>query len=195
MSGSSASGGLGDAWTINTANPLPTPTDTNPSAAQGDLPSSNLDLASADSTALRGRLLGRYQHPGLDQHHVVRELDCTADPAQPLGRTAGTAPTAPSAPTRPAATPTPPTPRCPPSQADVNAGYVDCTIIVSSGNDENGSTNYSTLDLFFNGQPVPQTPTATLSSQHRQPGGTVSVTGGTNWWGRPRRGAQRRPLR
>ena len=62
---------------------------------------------------------------------------------------------------------------CPPTQADVNAGYVDCTIIVSSGNDENGSTNYSTLDLFYNGQPVPQTPTATLSSGGVQPGDTV----------------------
>ena len=35
VSGVSASGGLGDAWTMNTANPLPTPTDTNPSAALG----------------------------------------------------------------------------------------------------------------------------------------------------------------
>ena len=32
---------------------------------------------------------------------------------------------------------------CPPSQADVNAGFVNCGIILSSGNDENGSTNYS----------------------------------------------------
>ncbi len=56
---------------------------------------------------------------------------------------------------------------CPPSQADVNAGFVNCAVIFSSGNDENGSTNYSTLDLFYNGQPVPQTPTATLSSRQR----------------------------
>ena len=52
--GVSASGGLGDAWTMNTANPLPTPTDTNPSAAQGDLPSSNLDLTSATSGSVGG---------------------------------------------------------------------------------------------------------------------------------------------
>ena len=39
---------------MNTANPLPTPTDTNPSAAQGDLPSSNLDLTSASSGAVGG---------------------------------------------------------------------------------------------------------------------------------------------
>ena len=37
--------GLGGASTVNTANPLPTPVDTNPSATQGDLASSNLDLA------------------------------------------------------------------------------------------------------------------------------------------------------
>ena len=52
--GVSASGGLGDAWTMNTANPLPTPTDSNPSAALGDLPSSNLDLASASKGAVGG---------------------------------------------------------------------------------------------------------------------------------------------
>ncbi len=180
--GVSASGGLGDAWTMNTANPLPTPTDSNPSAALGDLPSSNLDLTSATSRC-RGRLLGRYQHPGLDQHHHLRRrIDGPHDAAQLLGRTAGTAPTAASGPTRPAATPTPralqrqPTgdAACPPDQADVNAGYVSCGVIVSSGNDENGSTNYSTMDLFFNGQPVPQTPTATLSAAGAQPGDTVS---------------------
>jgi hypothetical protein len=72
---------------------------------------------------------------------------------------------------------------CPPSQADVDEGYVDCTIIDSSGNDENGSINYSTMDLFFNGQPVPEQSTATLSASTATAGTTVSVTGGTNWWG------------
>jgi hypothetical protein len=33
----SESGGPGDAFTVNTANPLPTPLDSNPSASQGDL--------------------------------------------------------------------------------------------------------------------------------------------------------------
>ena len=84
---------------------------------------------------------------------------------------------------------------CPPNQADVNAGYVSCGLIVSSGNDENGSTNYSTLDLFYNGQPVPQTPTATLSSSTVQAGATVTVTGGHQLVGRPERGAGRQPDR
>ena len=61
--------------------------------------------------------------------------------------------------------------------------WSNCGVILSSGNDENGSTNYSTLDLFYNGQPVPQPPTATLSTGDAQPGGSVSVTGGANWWG------------
>jgi hypothetical protein len=55
--------------------------------------------------------------------------------------------------------------------------------VVSSGNDSNASVNYSSLDLFFNGQPVPQTPTAALSSSEAETGGTLGVTGGTNWWG------------
>ena len=42
----SGESGLGDAWTVNTANPMPTPTDSNPSASQGDLASSNLFLNS-----------------------------------------------------------------------------------------------------------------------------------------------------
>ena len=72
---------------------------------------------------------------------------------------------------------------CPPTQADVNAGLMNCGVILSSGNDENGSTNYSSLDIFYNGQPVPQTPTAALSSGTVLAGDTVTVTGGSNWWG------------
>ncbi len=58
-----------------------------------------------------------------------------------------------------------------------------CAVILSSGNDENGSVNYSSLDLFYNGQPVPQSPTASLSTGGVNAGGSVGVTGGTNWWG------------
>ena len=188
--GVSASGGLGDAWTMNTANPLPTPTDTNPSAALGDLPSSNLDLTSASSRR-SGGLLRRRQHPGLDQHQCLRDehrIDDTAKllgerwelllrrPRVQLGRRQYRYPGPPRADRRC---------RLPAHQEDVNAGYESCGVVLSSGNDENGSTNYSSLDLFYNGQPVPQTPTATLSSGGAQPGDTVSVTGGTSWWGDP----------
>ena len=65
----------------------------------------------------------------------------------------------------------------------MNEGYVSCSITASAGNDDNGSTNFSTMDLFFNGQPVPQQSTATLSSSGGVAGGTLSVSGGANWWG------------
>ncbi|MGB7051076.1 MAG: hypothetical protein WBG41_05860 [Acidimicrobiales bacterium] len=185
--GVSASGGLGDAWTINTANPLPTPTDTNPSAAQGDLPSSNLDLASADSTTnyiggcwggtniLASTSTTSFGGGSSTAHITLPSAwsnggDCAYGSLGSNSAGGNTDTTNAS---------------CPPSQADVNAGYTNCGQIVSSGNDENGSTNYSTLAILFNGQPVPQTPTATLSSGTVSSGDTVSVTGGTNWWGDP----------
>ncbi len=171
--GVSASGGLGDAWTVNTANPLPSPTDTNPSAAQGDLASSNLELAKgcyggvnilASTSTTSFGTTSKLTVPS----PWVNGGDCsygTLGSNSAGGNTDTTNAT------------------CPPSQADVNEGYVDCSITASSGNDENGSVNYSTMDLFFNGQPVPQSPTATLSTSSAPAGGTVTVTGGSNWWG------------
>ena len=190
--GVSASGGLGDAWTMNTSNPLPTPTDSNPSAALGDLPSSNLDLTSATSGAVGGcygatNILaststsafgtntasmtlpstwvngGNCSYSGLGSNSAGGNTDTA-------GGTNGGQPATGDA-------------NCPPNQADVNAGLVSCGVVLSSGNDENGSTNYSSVDLFYNGQPVPQTPTATLSTGSAQAGGTVSVTTGSNWFG------------
>ncbi len=196
--GVSASGGLGDAWTMNSANPLPTPTDSNPSAALGDLPSSNLDLASADSTTnyiggcwggtniLASTSTTSFGGGSSTAHMTLPSSwsnggDCAygslgsnsaGGNTDTLGGTNGGQPATGDA-------------NCPPDQADVNAGYVSCAVIVSSGNDENGSVNYSSMDVFFNGQPVPQTPTATLSGGPVFAGDTVSVTGGTNWWGSP----------
>jgi hypothetical protein len=187
--GVSESGGDGDAWTMNTANPLPTPTDTNPSAAQGDLPSSNLDLTSASGGSVGGcygalnifaststSAFGTSTASMTLPSSWVNGGDC-AYGSLGSNSAGGNTDTAANGPTGDA--------NCPPSQADVNAGLVSCTVVLSSGNDENGSTNYSSLDLFYNGQPVPQTPTATLSASSSQVGGTVSVTGGTNWWGAP----------
>ncbi len=187
--GVSASGGLGDAWTANTANPLPTPTDTNPSAAQGDLPSSNLDLTSANTGSKGGcwgatNILASTSTTSFGSGSTadmtlpsswVNGGNCAYGTLGSNSAGGNTDTPALSGPTGDAA--------CPPTQEDVNAGFVSCGIIVSSGNDENGSTNYSSMDLFFNGQPVPQTPTATLSSSSPGAGYTVSVTGGTNWWG------------
>ena len=187
--GVSADGGAGDAWTMNTANPLPTPTDSNPSAAQGDLPSSNLDLTSASGGAVGGcygalNLFASTSTSAFGTSTASMTLpsswvnggDC-AYGSLGSNSAGGNTDTEANGPTGDA--------NCPPSQADVNAGLVSCAVILSSGNDENGSTNYSSLDLFYNGQPVPQTPTATLSTGGTAPGGTVSVTGGTNWWGAP----------
>jgi large repetitive protein len=187
--GVSESGGDGDAWTMNTANPLPTPTDSNPSAAQGDLPSSNLDLTSASDGSVGGcygalnifaststSAFGTSTASMTLPSSWVNGGDC-AYGSLGSNSAGGNTDTAANGPTGDA--------NCPPSQADVNAGLVSCGVILSSGNDENGSTNYTSLDLFYNGQPVPQTPTATLSTGGTAAGGTVSVTGGTNWWGAP----------
>ena len=170
----SASGGLGDAWTINTANPLPSPTDSNPSATQGDLPSSNLFLGSGGCYGAVN-ILSSYSYTNFGSGTSlttpspwVNGGTCTYGSLgsnQAGGNTDAT------------------NANCPPSQADVDAGYVSCSITASSGNDENGSVNYSTDDLFYTGQPVPQQSTATLSTSAAVAGGTVSVTGGTNWWG------------
>ena len=135
---------------MNTANPLPTPTDTNPSAAQGDLPSSNLDLTSANSGAVGGcwgatNILaststtafgsgstahmtlpsswvngGNCAYGSLGSNSAGGNTDTPAlNAARPV--------MPPVRPTRPTSTP----------------AYVSCGLIVSSGNDENGSTNYS----------------------------------------------------
>ena len=86
---------------------------------------------------------------------------------------------------------------CPPTQQDVNEGYVDCNTQAgigtnaSFGSGENAATggppytvfNFTQDDQFFSGQPVPQASTVTLSTSDVQPGDTVTITGGTNWWG------------
>ena len=71
---------------------------------------------------------------------------------------------------------------CPPSQAAVNAGLGVCTDTVSTGS-SSYSWNFSGLDFLYNGQPVPQASTATLNQSAVQAGDTVTVTGGSNWWG------------
>jgi uncharacterized repeat protein (TIGR01451 family) len=188
-----ATGLSGDAWTMNTANPLPTPTDSNPSAALGDLPSSNLDLASATGGAVGGcygatNILAATSTSAFGTSTASMTLPSTwangGDCAYgSLGSNSAGGNTDTETAMNNGSSPATGDANCPPTQADVNAGMVNCAVILSSGNDENGSTNYSSLDLFYNGQPVPQTPTATLSAAAAQPGDTVSVTGGTNWWG------------
>ena len=169
----SASGGLGDAWTVNTANPLPSPTDTNPSAAQGDLPSSNLELAKGCYGGIN--ILASYSYTSFGTTAKLTVPSPWVNGGNCAYGTLGSNSAGGNTDTANAT--------CPPSQTDVNEGYVNCSITASSGNDENGSVNYSTMDLFFNGQPVPQQSTATLSTGNAETGDSVSVTGGSNWWG------------
>ena len=181
--------GLGGAFTVNSANPLPTPTDTNPSAAQGDLASSNLDLAK-----------GCYGDAVIDisQGEESGSFGTAAKLTWPSPWANGGTCAYGSLGSNSAGGNTDTTnASCPPSQADVNEGYVACSITASTGNNASptGSNNNSTMDVFFNGQPVPQQSTATLSSSAALPGGTVSVTGGTNWWGDSGRRAEHRSVR
>ncbi len=173
MEDNANSGDLGGAFTDNTANPLPTPTDTNPSASQGDLSSSNLELNSGCYGATE--ILGSYHYSALGSSFKLTFPSPWVNGGSCSYGGLGSNSAGGNTDTTNAT--------CPPSQADVNEGYVSCAIVVSSGNDSNASVNYSSLDLFFNGQPVPQTPTATLSSSDAEAGGTLSVTGGTDWWG------------
>jgi Putative Ig domain len=173
MEDNANSGDLGGAFTDNTANPLPTPTDTNPSASQGDLSSSNLELNSGCYGATE--ILGSYHYSALGTSFKLTVPSPWVNGGSCSYGGLGSNSAGGNTDTTNA--------NCPPSQADVNEGYVACSIVISSGNDSNASVNYSTLDLFFNGQPVPQTPTATLSNTKAAAGGTLSVTGGTNWWG------------
>jgi trimeric autotransporter adhesin len=157
------------AFTTNMANPLPTPTDTNPSAAQGDLASSNLELNSG--------CYGSVKVGGSNSGSFGSGTAKTIPSPWVNGGTCnyGIGSNSAGGNTDSFAT-------CPPTQFDVNIGYVSCGDIASSGT-ETSSFNYSSDDIFFNGQPVPQASTATLSTTTATPGSTVSVTGGTNWWG------------
>jgi len=166
--------GLGGASTVLTANPLPTPTDSNPSANQGDLSSSNLELG-------KGCYGSAHIGNGAVYTNFGSGTVLTVPSPWVNGGTCsyGIGSNSAGGNTDSFAT-------CPPTQADVNEGYLSCSILASSGNNDSGantSFTYSSDDLFFTGQPVPQQSTATLSAAAAQPGDTVSVTGGTNWWG------------
>jgi large repetitive protein len=169
----SGGSGLGDAWTVNTANPLPTPTDNNPSASQGDLASSNLFLNSG----------GCYGSVNISSGFSYSNFGSGTTLTTPTPWVNGGECKYGSLGDNEAGGNTDSFATCPPTQSDVDAGLVSCTIIASSGNDENGSINYSSDDLFYTGQAVPQQSTATLSTGVTGAGGTVAVTGGTNWWG------------
>ena len=94
-----------------------------------------------------------------------------------LCNTAATAGTPPYYATDPSAT-------CPPSQAQANAGLVDCSVGTLVA-DEGGDTFIaSTLAIQYANAPTPASPTATLTGNSNvTAGNTVTITGGSNWWG------------
>ena len=68
----------------------------------------------------------------------------------------------------------------------VNAGFVACNItaVISTGTGANDTDTLGAADIIYSGQNTPHKPTATLSSTAGVTAGqTVTVTGGTNWWG------------
>ena len=165
----------GGAFTVNTANPLPDPTDTNPSAAQGDLASSNLDLTTASSGSVGGCYgdavidIGGGEESGsfgsTSQMTIpsnwVNGGDCAYGSLGSNSAGGNTDTTNAS---------------CPPSQADVNEGYVSCSITASTGNDDNASYNNttwissSTANRFPNSRRPPfrrQHPTRWHPNRHR----------------------------
>ncbi len=167
---------LGGAFAVNAANPLPTPTDANPSAVQTDLPLSNDYLGTGGCYLDVVVNLGSSEFSDFGSGSIlttptpwVNGGDCQAE----LGSLSagGNSDTTNAT--------------CPPSQADVDEGYVSCSITASSSA-QGSSYDNSTMDIFYNGQPVPQQPTASLSSPGAGVGDTVSLTGGTNWWGSTR---------
>ena len=187
--GVSASGGLGDAWTMNTANPLPTPTDSNPSAAAGDLPSSNLDLTSASSGSVGGcwgavNILASTSTDAFGSGSTasmtlpsswVNGGDCAYGTLGSNSAGGNTDTPALSGPTGNAACPPGPGRRQRRSRQLLHHGLV--------------GQRRERLDQLLDPGPLLQraarAPDADghLSAAAAQPGDTVNVTGGTNWWG------------
>ena len=63
---------------------------------------------------------------------------------------------------------------CPPTQAQVDAGEVGCTLAVATVQ----GVSYGNVTLVYAGQPTPQTPVLTLSPASAGPGQGVTITGG-----------------
>jgi hypothetical protein len=74
---------------------------------------------------------------------------------------------------------TDPSGTCPPSQAQIDAGLVDCSLSVATIT----GTAYGTANLIYAAAPNPQPPTLTLSPSSAGIGQQVNITGGAGWWG------------
>ncbi len=69
---------------------------------------------------------------------------------------------------------------CPPTQAQVDAGQVGCSLSLANPNTD---ASYGTVTLIYSGQPTPQAPALSLSPTSAGIGQQVTITGGGGWWG------------
>ncbi len=186
-------GGLGNSPTLVVASPLPTPIDPNANST-ANLGSVDLDLGTDTSEAYPTPPTGGCWGTAnitLSGSGFTNEAayGTTDEVVVPSPWVAGGDCAYGSLGSNSASGDSPESPNeqlCPPTQTEVDAGMVDCSATAASGNDGSGantSFNYSTDQLFFSGQPVPQTSTVNLSTTDVQPGDSVTITGGTNWWG------------
>ncbi len=183
-------GGLGNSPTVVVASPLPTPIDPNANST-ANLGSVDLDLGTDTSetypTPPTGGCWGTANHLGSGNSEA--SFGTTDEVVVPSPWVAGGNCAYGSLGSNSASGDSPESPNeqlCPPTQAEVDAGMVGCSTTAASGNDGSGantSFNYSTDDLFFSGQPVPHTSTVNLSTADVLPGDSVTINGGTNWWG------------
>ena len=182
-------GGLGNSPTINTGSPLPTPVDPN-ATSTANLGSVDLDLGTDTSETYPNPPLGGcWGTANIGGSNSEAVFGTTDEIVMPSPWVAGGDCAYGTLGSNSASGDSPETPNenlCPPTQVEVDAGMVDCATIASSGNDDSGantSFNYTTDDLFFAGQPVPQTSTVSLSSSDVKAGDALTITGGSNWWG------------
>ena len=189
----SGTGGLGNSPTVVVASPLPTPIDPNANST-ANLGSVDLDLGTDSAETYPNPPTGgcwgtaniTLSGSGFTNEAAYGTTDEVVIPSPWV---AGGNCAYGSLGSNSASTDSPESPNqqlCPPTQTEVDAGMVSCSATAASGNDGSGantSFNYSTDQLFFAGQPVPQTSTVNLSTTDTKAGDSLTITGGTNWWG------------
>ena len=88
---------------------------------------------------------------------------------------------------------TDPNATCPPSQAQTDAGLVDCSVAALTASSATPPLTYiaATLQISYANDPTPDPATATFTSGTTAPGSTVTLNtcGNCNWWGAGANGA------
>ena len=88
---------------------------------------------------------------------------------------------------------TDPNATCPPSQAETDAGYVDCDVTALTAQSGSPPDSYvvATLQLSYADDPTPDPATASFTSGTTAPGDTVTLNSCStcNWWGAGSEGA------